>query len=63
MLCLDCGNCRKGDPLYYCTAKNEFIANEVSIVREKNRERWRKGDPGYEEHRRQLRKDKIPQIG
>jgi hypothetical protein len=63
VLCLDCGNCRKGDALFYCTAKNEFIANEVSIVREKSRERWRKGDPGYEQHRRQLRKDKIPQTG
>ncbi len=63
MLCLDCGNCRKGDSLFYCTGKNEFIAQETMIVREKGRERWRKGDPGYEEHRRQLRKDKVPQLG
>ncbi|MCL6588621.1 MAG: hypothetical protein K6U80_01570 [Firmicutes bacterium] len=61
MLCLDCGNCRKGAPLFYCTGRNEFIATETAVVREKTKNGWRKGDPRYEEHRRQIRKEKIPQ--
>ena len=62
LLCLDCGNCRNGEPVYYCTGKNDFITQETMVIKEKTGERWRKGDPGYEEHRRQLRKEKIPQI-
>lgn len=62
MVCLDCGNCRKGEYLYYCTAKNEFVATEKEIVKERAvSTKWRKGDPSYEQHRRQLRKEKIPQ--
>lgn len=61
MVCLDCGNCRKNEPLYYCTAKNEFIATETAVVRERVGGHWREGDPNYEQHRRQLRKDKMPQ--
>ena len=61
VLCLDCGNCRKGESMYYCTGKNEFIATETAVVRERAGDRWRKGDPRYEHHRRQLRKDKVPQ--
>lgn len=62
MVCLDCGNCRKDEYLYYCTAKNEFVATEKEVVKERAvSTKWRKGDPGYEQHRRQLRKEKIPQ--
>ena len=67
MLCLECGNCRKGDALFYCTGKNEFVVRETAVIRERTAregdgERWRKGDPSYEWHRRQLRKDKVSQI-
>ena len=61
MLCLDCGNCRKDEPMFYCTARNEFIVTETAVVRERAGSSWRKGDPDYEQHRRQLRKDKLPQ--
>jgi hypothetical protein len=47
--------------MFYCTAKNEFIVTETAIIRERVGSRWREGDPDYEQHRRQLRKDKIPQ--
>lgn len=62
MLCLECGNCRKGEALFYCTGRNEFITGEAAdtvIVREKTGNRWRKGDPLYEQHRRQQRQDKV----
>lgn len=71
MFCLECGNCRRGETLFYCTGKNEFVVQETAVVRERSsREgdgepmhaRWRKGDPNYEWHRRQLRKDKVSQI-
>lgn len=61
MFCLDCGNCRKGESLFYCTAKNEFVITETEVVKERADAKWRKGDPDYEQHRRQLRKEKIPQ--
>lgn len=68
MFCLECGNCRKGETLFYCTGKNDFVLAETAVVRERGTqdragERWRKGDPNYESHRRQLRKDKVPQVG
>lgn len=59
MLCLECGNCRRGEAIYYCTARNEFIVTETAVVRERPNSSWRKGDPSYENHRRQIRKDKI----
>ncbi len=55
MLCLDCGNCRNGEAVYYCTARNEFIVTETAVVREKGVNSWRKGDPEYEKHRRDRR--------
>lgn len=61
MFCLDCGNCRKGESFFYCTAKNEFIVTETEIIKDRAATKWRKGDPDYEQHRRQLRKEKIPQ--
>ena len=61
MFCLDCGNCRKGESLFYCTAKNEFVVTETEIVKDRAETKWRKGDPNYEKHRRQLRKEKMPQ--
>ena len=63
MLCLECDNCRKGDSLYYCAAKNEFVVMETEKLKERHGDRWRKGSPSYEEHRRQIRKDnKVPQM-
>ncbi|MGE5605184.1 MAG: hypothetical protein ACM3YE_05775 [Bacteroidota bacterium] len=61
MFCLDCGNCRKGESLFYCTAKNEFVVTETEVIKDRATAKWRKGDPDYENHRRQLRKEKIPQ--
>jgi hypothetical protein len=58
VLCLDCGNCRKGESIFYCTARNEFIVTETAVVRERERSAWRKGEKLYEQHRRQLRRDK-----
>lgn len=61
MFCLDCGNCRKGEALFYCTAKNEFVVTETEVIKDRAVAKWRKGDPNYENHRRQLRKEKLPQ--
>ena len=62
MVCLDCGNCHKGESLYYCTAKNEFVVTEEKVVKERAASnKWRKGNPNYEQHRRQLRKEKTLQ--
>jgi len=62
VFCLECGNCRKGDPIFYCTAKNDFVIVESKKVKERGVNPWRKGAPSYEKHRRQLRKDKVPQL-
>jgi hypothetical protein len=61
VFCLDCGNCRKGESLFYCTAKNEFVVTETQVIKDRTAAKWRKGSPDYEKHRRQLRKEKIPQ--
>lgn len=59
MECLNCGNCKTGEYAYYCLMRNEFVVNEstVSQTVEKNRSGWKKGDPGYENHRRNTRKE------
>jgi len=56
-MCLECGNCRQNDSLFYCTAKNEFVVVEEAIVKERTQANWRKGTEGYE-HQRRLRKEK-----
>ncbi|MGE5629562.1 MAG: hypothetical protein ACM3TR_00535 [Caulobacteraceae bacterium] len=39
-------------------AKNEIIINENYVPNnEKSRGGWKKGDPGYETHRRKLKKE------
>ena len=60
MSCLDCGNCRGDADLYFCPAQNEFIIREKTVVRERAT-RWKKGDPRYEFHRGQQRKDRDEQ--
>ena len=59
MECLNCGNCKSGDMAYFCLMKNELLLNTEaqSLVVEKTRSGWKKGDPGYEVHRRKSRKD------
>lgn len=59
MHCLECGNCKTNEPMYYCTARNEFVVNEsYRPEKEKDRSGWKKGKPGYELHRRRTRKDR-----
>ncbi len=57
MSCLDCGNCKEDKDVFFCPAKNEFVIREKTIVRERET-RWKKGDPKYEFHRRQQRKER-----
>jgi hypothetical protein len=39
-------------------AENEIIINEKFVTNtEKSRGGWKKGDPGYETHRRKLKKE------
>ena len=58
MNCMHCENCKQNTATYFCLAKNEIIINENYMINtEKNRCGWKKGDPGYETHRRKLKKE------
>lgn len=59
MICLNCGNCKQGDVAYFCLKKNELLISEEvkNKVIEKERGRWKKGDPEYEIHRRKTKKE------
>ncbi|MCX7921729.1 MAG: hypothetical protein N3B21_06915 [Clostridia bacterium] len=59
MECLKCENCKTGSVAYFCLMKNDFVLNQEAqnSVIEKNRSGWKKGDPGYEVHRRKSRKE------
>lgn len=59
MECIKCGNCKSSGVAYFCLMKNDFVVNEEiqSQVIEKSRSGWKKGDPGYETHRRKIRKE------
>lgn len=59
MACLECGNCKLGDPAYFCFDKNELVVNQEieNKVIEKTRGGWKKGEPEYELHRRKFRKE------
>jgi hypothetical protein len=59
MECLKCENCKTEDLTYFCLKVNDFVVNEEiqAQVVEKNRGGWKKGDPGYEVHRRKTRKE------
>lgn len=62
MACLQCGNCNGTDLLYYCTDRNDFVIREQSnapVSQPKENQRWKKGDPDYETHRRKIHKDKM----
>lgn len=62
MLCLECGNCHQGAVTYFCPVKNDFVVTVTEVVKERGGSNsWRKGTPHYEQHRRQIRKDKVPQ--
>ncbi|WP_227767588.1 hypothetical protein [Zhaonella formicivorans] len=58
--CFHCGNCQQNGTMYYCTARNEFIIPEKSMVVEKDRTNsgWKKGDPNYEKRRRKVRQER-----
>ncbi|MDI3534210.1 MAG: hypothetical protein PWQ82_575 [Thermosediminibacterales bacterium] len=59
MECLNCGNCKQNQDIYYCLMRNEFIiSDKVSIPKEKSRQGWKKGDPDYELRRRKVRKER-----
>lgn len=58
MECIQCQNCKQGQSMYFCAARNEFIIdNSKTKVVEKTRTGWKKGDPNYELHRRKCRKE------
>jgi len=58
MECIQCQNCKMGQPMYYCAAKGEFVIDtSKTTVIEKTRSGWKKGDPKYELHRRRNRKE------
>ena len=59
MECFKCGNCKTESVAYFCLMKNDFMVSEEvqSQVVEKSRSGWKKGDQGYEIHRRKARKE------
>lgn len=58
MECIHCQNCKQGQSMYYCAAKDDFVIDTPeTIVVEKSQSSWKKGDPDYEEHRRKNRKE------
>lgn len=57
MSCIHCENCKLDTKAYYCFAKNDFVVNTKSAVKEKVRTGWKKGEKEYEIHRRKLRKE------
>lgn len=63
MECFKCKNCEMEDDTYFCPMKNDFVVKEMkSIVIEKPKLKWKKGDPEYENHRRKSRKELELQI-
>ena len=65
MSCLDCGNCKQGDTIYYCPDKNDFVVKDekTAIEKQKAYQGWKKGSPDYEKHRRQIRQNDSEKIG
>lgn len=58
MSCMHCENCKQNTATYFCLEKNEIVINENYVHNaEKSRSGWKKGDPGYEIHRRKTRKE------
>lgn len=55
--CFQCGNCQQNEPMYYCTAKNEFVIVEQTVERDRTKSVWKKGHPQYEKRRRKFRQD------
>lgn len=56
--CFQCGNCKLNEPTYYCPAKDKILVNELYRPAPKNkRAGWKEGAPGYENHRREIRKE------
>ncbi|MDD2498229.1 MAG: hypothetical protein PHT78_06230 [Desulfitobacteriaceae bacterium] len=65
MSCFDCGNCKQGEAMYYCPAKNDFVFGEgtQTIERQKPDQGWKKGSPDYEKRRRKIRQNDLEKIG
>lgn len=65
MDCLDCGNCKQGEAMYYCPAKNEFLIKDenLTVERQKEYQGWKKGSPDYEKRRRKIRQNELEKIG
>ncbi|HHW70770.1 MAG TPA: hypothetical protein GX392_05485 [Clostridiales bacterium] len=58
MECIHCQNCKQGQSMYYCAARDEFVVDvQETIVVQKTRSGWKKGDRNYEAHRRKNRKE------
>ncbi len=63
MNCFDCGNCKNQQAMYYCTAKNDFVVAEETLVIEKTKpgSNWKKGNSQYEDRRRRIRQVEVRQ--
>jgi hypothetical protein len=60
MECIKCENCKQNQPTYFCFARNEIVINSQYIAGDQRiRIGWKKGHPGYESHRRKLKKSEI----
>jgi hypothetical protein len=58
MECIQCQNCKQNQSAYFCAMKNDFVIDTSNMtVVEKTRSGWKKGDPGYEQHRRKTKKE------
>lgn len=60
--CLECGNCRQGAAVYFCTARGEFVISEEQLVIERERPERKssdKGNPRFSTRRRRGRERKA----
>ncbi len=60
--CLECGNCRQGTAVYFCTARGEFVICEERLVVERERPERKgreKGGPRFTPRRRRSREEKA----
>ncbi|MGI6604637.1 MAG: hypothetical protein GX062_03775 [Firmicutes bacterium] len=58
MDCLDCGNCSKGETVYYCPARNDFVlVAGVTKIKERKPSGDRTVDD-WSERRRRARRER-----